>query len=314
MFFILYCIILDIRSMEVLVQEFIQHLRTEKRYSDHTLVAYQHDLESFSLFAQEEYGLNLFETKTSLESLKLNHLRAWVGFLSNDLAKSSIHRKVSAIKSLLNFCIRKGIIKKNPSKNLILPKRNKPLPVFVPESQMIHFMDEANWNGVFNQVRNQLIFELLYGCGLRRSECCSIQYSNIDKQQKLLRIFGKGKKERFVPFGNKVLKAMQEYEDDCLEKGLNFKQHYLLTEKGKPMYAQLLYRVVRETLVRSLVLQKNSPHVLRHTFATHILDRGADLNAVKEFLGHSSLSSTQIYTHNTLSRLKSVHKLAHPKS
>jgi integrase/recombinase XerC len=246
--------------------------------------------------------------------LKLNHLRAWVGFLSVDYAKTSIHRKVSSVKSLLKFAVRQGAIVKNPAKNLVLPKKAKPLPVFVPETQMLQLMDEVNWDGDFKQARNQLILELLYGCGLRRTELCQIQYNQIDYTQQLIRIIGKGKKERYVPFGNKVLQAMKNYEKICHEKGMNFKQNYLITEQSKPIYGQLVYRIVRESLVKSLYLQKNSPHVLRHTFATHLLDRGAELNAVKEFLGHSSLASTQVYTHNTLSRLKSVHKLAHPKS
>lgn len=300
--------------MEVWVKQFIEYLRTEKRYSDHTILAYKHDIETFSEFIEDEFGLKLFEYSVHIQQLKLNHVRSWVGFLSSDYAKSSVHRKISAIKSLIKYIIRQGGLEKNPTKNLILPKKPKPLPVFIPENQMINFLDEVTWKGSFNQYRNQLIFELLYGCGLRRSELCQIQYHSIDFGQQLIRVVGKGKKERFVPFGIKVLQAMKNYEDICGEKGLQYRANYLLTEDGKPMYGQLVYRIVKEALVKSLTIRKNSPHILRHTFATHLLDRGADLNAVKEFLGHSSLASTQVYTHNTLSRLKSVHKNAHPKS
>jgi len=300
--------------MEVLLAQFIQFLKVEKKYSEHTILAYQHDIESFAIFLEEEWGVfSLFTSVSNIQTLQLKHLRAWVGTLSSDYAKTSIHRKISAIKSFLKFSMKEGWLSKNPAKHLILPKKNKPLPIFVPETQMLQVMENISWNGDFNQVRNQLIFELLYGCGLRRSELCQIQYSRIDYSQMLISITGKGKKQRIVPFGEQVQKAMQAYEAICQEKGLYYKNTYILTEDGKPLYGLLVYRIVRESLSLHTQLKKNSPHILRHTFATHLLDHGADLFAVKELLGHSSLTSTQVYTHNSLSRLKTVHQLSHPK-
>jgi len=296
-----------------LLEAFLQYLSTERKYSPHTQLAYKKDLTDFSVFIEKNFQLNLLNNSSDLEDLTQKMIRSWI--VSFELKRSSALRKISAVRAYLNFCRRAGHLTHNPATDLVLPKQEKRLPVFVSQEQMVHLLDHFPWDNSFESVRDRAMIEMFYSCGLRREELIQLSYSNIHFGQKILKVFGKGKKERIVPFGQPLQEVMQGYISTCENLNLNYKgKNFFLTVEGNPIYPKLVYRVVNYYLSWLGNLSKASPHVLRHTFATHLLDNGADLNAVKELLGHTSLAATQVYVHNSIQKLKNVHKKAHPKA
>lgn len=297
------------------LDDFMSYIQVERKYSSNTALAYESDIKQFNTFIENNYNLNIIDNFDNLNAITIKHFRAWILDLTNQkLERTSIHRKASSLKSYFRFFQKQNIVKGNPALRIILPKKQKKLPVFIPEKTIINMLDSITWKNDFLQARNQAIFEILYGCGIRRQELVTLKYNNVDLANKLLKVMGKGKKERILPFGETIALALKTYFEACDSYGLNYKQDVFITEKNEPIYSRLVYKIVNESLKLYADLPKNSPHILRHTYATHLLDKGADLNAVKELLGHSSLASTQVYTHNTLAKLKSVYKLAHPKS
>ncbi len=291
--------------------DFLKYLQHEKRYSEHTLRAYESDLAQFNEFLTQNYPTQ--QTDQTPTEIKLRHLRVWVADLSNQqLNTTSIRRKIAALKSYYKFLLKKQLSTTNPTTALYLPKNAERLPTFVEEPKIELLLDKVDFGNDFAGIRNRLIIELLYGLGIRSGELLKIQHQHLLNDK--IKIAGKGSKERVLPILPYLQKLITQYID---LRNTTFAvlthNHLFVTDKGDPMYARMLHRIVTQHLAIVTTQKKRSPHVLRHTFATHLLDKGADLNAIKSLLGHSNLSATQIYTHNSIERLKDVYKQAHPK-
>ncbi len=289
-------------------EAFLSYLRNEKRYSDHTIRAYENDLNQFRVFSETAGS-----TDPEFDSVLV---RLWVvSLLENHVSPRTIHRKLSSLRSYARFLLREGHLKTNPLDKVLKPKMNKRIPLFVDEEHLNHFLDTYEFSTDFKGVRDRLIIELLYQTGIRRSELIGLTVHSVDPGSNRLKVRGKRDKERIVPYGNDLAKLMNEYTQKrndvfplCNEEAL------LLTTSGSPLYPRLVYRVVNRFLRLVTTLEQKSPHVLRHTFATHLLNRGADLNAIKELLGHANLAATQVYTHNSFEKLKEVYNKAHPRA
>jgi len=290
------------------LRSYLRYLKSEKRYSAHTIQAYQNDLKQFSEFLSGTYELN--------DHLVVNHshIRSWlVNLTEHKLEAKSIRRKVSALKSFYKFELKSGRIKVSPTAKLIVPKVKKMLPVFVNEKQMSEVAFETNEENSFSSKRDHLIFELLYNTGMRCSELVSLKDSSFDFYGRSLKVLGKGNKERIIPLSKELVEQLREYRKERVKK-FDVSISFFVTDGGKSIYPRYVYRVVNKLLSELSTVEKKSPHVLRHTFATHMLNNGAEINAIKELLGHTSLAATQVYTHNTIEKLKDVYKKAHPKS
>ncbi len=293
---------------------FEQYLTKERNLSPHTHAAYRRDLLDLEIFFQEKNG---FSPLNSDEIKKVTHrdLRIWVGHLMQlGLKPRSISRKVSAVRSFFDYWQRQGAVSNNPARKLNLPKVKRELPAFLKEAETQTLLDEISFPQTFEGERDRCLLELLYGCGLRRSEVIGLQVSDIQFNPPALKVRGKGNKDRIVPFGPTLDVALKRYLNAAKEAGIQPREELLVRPSGEPLYPNLVYRVVQRYLSLVTTLHTKSPHVLRHTYATHLLDRGADLNSIKELLGHESLAATQVYTHNSIRKLKSVHKQAHPRA
>jgi len=292
-----------------LVDFFLSYLRNEKRLSSHTLKAYSTDLLQIENFLNnQDVGLNLINAT-------YKDLRAWIAFLSNSgLENKSINRKMATVRSFYKWLKLKEKINQDPSQHLKALKTPKLLPVYVEEKPLEDLFEYIKFGSDFTGIRDKLIFELLYGTGIRLSELISLKSKDVDKVGKKITVLGKRGKYRVIPISDIVLDLIDSYE--TLRK-LSFgtlQSFLLVTDKGSEMYPVFVQRKVKYYLDFVTTIAKKSPHILRHSFATHLLNRGADLNAIKELLGHSSLAATQIYTHNSISELKEIHKKAHPKA
>ena len=288
---------------------FLEYLTHEKRYSRHTVVAYEGDLKQFFAYLE-------MEGVASLPQIRHKTIREWVVQLHNQgIAPRSIHRKVSSVKTFFKHLQRIGVVETNPAQLVVLPKIPKKLPVFLQEKEMEVLLDQVDYGNDFEGVRNKLILELFYGTGMRLSEMVELKHSDLDLGRKLVKVLGKRNKERLIPLTNESVLLLNTY---IIVKDQTFGNAYspwlLLTRGGDKIYHKLIYRVVNTSLKLVTTLQKKSPHVLRHTFATVLLNRGADLNAIKELLGHCNLNATQIYTHNTFEKLNAIYKQAHPRA
>jgi integrase/recombinase XerC len=291
-------------------ERFFQYLQYEKRFSRHTLTAYQSDLGQFSDFIKSMYDIE------NASEVRHTHIRSWmVDLLGKGNVPRSINRKLSCLKTYFRFLRKHGMIRSNPMAKVIPPKAGKRLPVFVNEKNMTLLFEEVDFGSGFDGTRNRLIMELLYCTGIRCSELIGMKTDDIDFTKSNIRVFGKGKKERLVPIARFLAEFIERYMNEreetfpgCLHT------HLFLTDKGKPLYAGLVYKTVNRYLSLVTTIEQRSPHVLRHTFATHLSNNGADLNAIKELLGHSSLAATQVYTHNSIEKLRKVYEQAHPKA
>lgn len=300
-----------------LLEAFSDYLRHERRYSAHTLTAYQGDLRQFEAFVQEAYQLQMLENHAHLKRLETGMVRDWIYVLAAQkppVLKRSLKRKLSALSTYFGFCMQRGWMAANPADEIAIPKTDKPLPTFVREPDIQTLLDQTTWPEGWEGARDKLVLELLYGCGLRRAELTSIGLAAFDQQGRTIRIMGKGRKERIVPYGQSVSKALLAYLEALSNTGLSVDKVLLYSTKLKPISGQQIYAIVKKYLGSLNSIRKTSPHVLRHTFATHLVDNGADLNAVKELLGHSSLAATQVYVHNSIKKLQEAHKKAHPKA
>ena len=292
------------------LKSFIDYLLLEKNYSALTVKAYQNDLEVFSEFIQKEYETN------NINKVNYSQIRTWiVSLVESGLSNRSINRKVSALNTYYKFLLKIGDIDLNPLYKHKALKTSKKIQVPFSEAEIERVLDDLNFGDDFESVRNKFIIELFYSTGIRRIELVELKLSNIDLENKTLKVLGKRNKERIVPLLKPVAQAAVKYLG--LRSELNdIRDEYnlFLTKKGVKIYETLVYRIINEyfSLVSSKV--KRSPHILRHSFATHLLNQGADLNAVKELLGHSSLAATQVYTHNSIAELKKVHVNTHPRS
>ncbi len=288
--------------------DFIQYLRFEKRYSPHTLLAYQRDLVQFSDYLATEF------TDTPFKSITHFHIRGWLaGMKEQDQTARTINRKLSSLNSYYKYHMRLGFADKNPVRQLHAQRLPERLPVYLKESESEHLLQEIAFDEGFNGFTERLICELLYDTGMRRNELVQLKEKDIEWRLNQVRILGKGNKERLVPVSGGLLDALRDY----IAAKRNLEQHddnYLLnTENGKPVYPVFVYRTVKKYLSQATTLKKKSPHVLRHTFATHLLNNGANIQAIKDLLGHSSLAATQVYTHNNIDKLKEIHKQNHPR-
>lgn len=289
-------------------EDFMNYLQAEKRYAEHTLRAYRSDLNQFHAFC----------LKNGQEGMDLHFkvIRSWVVSLMDEgYAARSVHRKLTTLRSFCTYLIRKGELESNPLDKVLKPKASKRVPSFVEEVQMDRLLDEYDFGDDFSGIRNRLMLDLLYQTGIRRTELIRLTTGSADLDEKSLKVTGKRNKERIVPLGDDLVSRIREYlQLRAVLPPSAGEEAMFLTLKGKPLYDKLVYRVVHQYLALVTTLEKRSPHVLRHTFATHMLNHGADLNAIKELLGHANLSATQVYTHNTFKKLKSIYNLAHPRA
>ncbi|WP_262713940.1 tyrosine-type recombinase/integrase [Taibaiella lutea] len=296
-------------TLRNIIPEFLRYIRFEKRMSELTFTAYHNDLLQFTSYLQKEYELE------DADDIKHIHLRSWLaGMKEEGLSERTLQRKISTLKSLFKYAMRLKLVQSNPTKLLVAPKAPKRLPVFLEQEQTVAIEAMRNYPDGFEGDTERLIIEMLYQCGLRRAELIGLKESDIEFSRKQIRVLGKRNKERMIPVSDELLIDLKHYMD---EKRKIFNQpsvNLLCLMSGKELYPNYVYRVVTRHLKNVTTLVKKSPHVLRHTFATQLSNNGADLNAIKELLGHSSLAATQIYTQTNISRLQEVYRKAHPKS
>jgi len=291
-------------------EQFIQYIQFEKRYSPHTVTSYQNDLHQFYLYLETEYLI------ININDVNYMHIRSWlVSLLEQGLSTRTANRKISTLKSYFKFLIKKSEIVENPMNKIISPKMAKRLPVFVEKEKMDLLLDNVDFGKDFTALRNHLIVEIFYMTGMRLSELINLTLNDVDLQKNQFKVLGKQNKERIIPFGNSLKESINHYlKLRCIISSDYKNINFFLLENGKKIYQKFVYRLINYYLSTVSTLKKRSPHILRHTFATHMLNNGADLNAIKELLGHSSLSATQVYTHNTIEKLKKVYKQSHPKA
>tara|TARA_B100000900_G_scaffold375540_1_gene357720 strand:- start:464 stop:1342 length:879 start_codon:yes stop_codon:yes gene_type:complete len=292
----------------MLLDEFLQYLQLEKRYSAHTVKAYQIDLTQFQDYLEKNYECVLQKAKHLM-------VRSWLAqMLDYGISPRSVNRKITALKSFYKFLLKVEKIKEDPTIKVVPPKMSKKLPAFVEEGQMRKLLDELDFADGYAGVRDKLMIELFYSTGIRQAELINLKIKDIDLSRNVIKVLGKRNKERLIPLTIELRQKIDVYLKLRAELPIKDSSYLLLTNKGKKLYPTLVYRQVNYYLSQVTSLDKKSPHVLRHTFATHMLNNGADLNAIKELLGHANLSATQVYTHNTIDKLKKVYNQAHPRA
>ncbi|MFN8291980.1 MAG: tyrosine-type recombinase/integrase [Chitinophagaceae bacterium] len=291
------------------VQPFFDYLKFEKRYSVHTITSYQDDLYGFVNFISDNYG------PAGLKEISHLHIRSWLAALkAQGLSARSINRKISTLKSFFRYSLKTGAVEVTPMTKVISPKVSRRLPSFLKEEDTKKVMMALNSSADdWKSLNARVLIAVFYATGMRLSELLNLKEKQIDFSRKQIKVLGKGNKERIIPVSAELLALLKEY---TRQKGENFpsaEEVLLVTGKGKKLYPRYAWLLVNTYLGLASTADKKSPHVLRHTFATHLMNNGAGLSAVKELLGHSSLAATQVYTHNTIEKLKDVHKKAHPK-
>lgn len=292
------------------IEPFSQYLLLEKRYSIRTINSYRNDLNQFYAFMEAEGGIpELYEISSA-------NIRAWVvEMMEKGISPTSIHRKISALRSYFRFLMGKGICEKNPVETVSLPKKKKRVPVFVDEQLLNKSLDRFPQHNDFGSLRDFTIIEMLYFTGMRRAELINLTDGAVDLDSQSVKVTGKRNKQRIIPLVPEFISRLKDYlklRDETFGKIEG--DWFFVTDKGNKLYDKFVYSCVKKFLSSVTTIEKKSPHVLRHTFATHMLNSGASLNSVKEFLGHASLSATQIYTHNTFEKLKKVYDKAHPRA
>ncbi len=289
---------------------FTDYLLLEKNYSKLTVKAYQADLESFQNFIATEYH------SKAIKKINYSQIRSWiVSLVEADITNRSINRKISSLNTYYKFLLKVGDIKQNPLAKHKALKTSKKVQIPFSEQEIKMVLDDLNFDDSFEGLRDKLIIELFYSTGIRRIELVELKISSIDIHNKTVKVLGKRNKERIVPLLNSVKETLKNYlEERNRLLAIEDTGHLLLTKKGVKIYETLVYRIINDYFSQASSKVKKSPHILRHTFATHLLNKGADLNSVKELLGHTSLAATQVYTHNSIAELKKVHLKAHPRS
>lgn len=293
-----------------LTGRFLEYLKFEKRFSPHTVDAYGSDLEQFGNYLKKNYSIG------QIDEVSHPIVRSWVvGLMEEGLSARSVNRKITSLKTFYRFLVREKAVKQNPMPRVQAPKTSKRLPLFVEKQRMDELLD-GKFTNDFEGHRDKLIIAMFYATGMRLSELVGLKESNVDLSRRTLKVLGKRNKERIIPFNDELEGAIGAYlsHKRALKCGGGRGDALFVDSGGKKIYSKLVYRVVNKYLSGVTTLEKKSPHVLRHTFATHMLNNGADLNAIKELLGHANLSATQVYTHNTVEKLKNIHKQAHPKA
>jgi len=292
------------------ITKFLNFLQYEKRYSAHTSKSYKLDLTQFEEFIQRQYEI------TDITTAKHLHVRSWiVALMEAEMTTKSINRKISTLRSFFNFLKKKKEIETSPMQKIIAPKVGKRLPKYLSEENMKALHEEIDMEQTFSSTRNRLIIDLFYNTGIRRSELIQLTEANTDTRNHSIKVLGKGNKERQIPIPKALSEQIERYRALKNEEFPTTEVNtLLLTDKGKTLYPRFVYNIVKRYIAKVSTIDQKSPHVLRHTFATHLINNGAELNAIKELLGHSNLSATQIYTHNSITRLKDIYKKAHPSS
>jgi integrase/recombinase XerC len=292
------------------ITQFTSYLQFEKRFSPHTLRAYHDDLLQFSSFLQKQFECNM------VNEVLPPYVRTWLASIKdNDASSRTVNRKISSLKSFFKYLVRQQIVQANPMASIVSQKQNKRLPQFVDKTDIEKMWRYTDFPDTWHGKTERLILMLFYQSGMRLSEVINLREVHIDSAHSSLKILGKGNKERIIPSNKSFISELSAYRDLKRIHFESFDPVFLfVNDKGKKLYAKWVYNAVKKYLDVATTIDKRSPHVLRHTFATHLLNEGADLNAVKELLGHSSLASTQVYTHNTIGKLKDVFKKAHPKA
>lgn len=292
------------------VNSFFDYLKFEKRYSPNTLLSYKTDISEFINYLNSQFGI--------IELKGINHgfIRSWLADLKNNgLSAKSINRKISTLKSFFKYQLKMEEIDVSPMSKVVSPKIGKKLPVFIKESEtkvLVELLGKGSED--WKTLNAKMLISIFYATGMRLSELINLKEHQIDFSRSQIKVFGKGNKERVIPVHNNIITSIKEYQQIKRKEFDIIEDILLVTDKGKKMYPKYAYLLVNKYLAEASTLEKKSPHILRHTFATHLMNNGADLNAVKELLGHSSLAATQVYTHNTIEKLKNVHKKAHPKA
>jgi integrase/recombinase XerC len=293
------------------IAPFLDYLQFEKRYSRHTSIAYQTDLEQFFQFLKDQY-----DEIPPIEQISAMFVKSWLADIKRnqaDISAKSLNRKISTLKSFFKYQLKTGLIEKSPMGGIVSPKMSKRLPVYVEEKEMHTLFDYVEFPDTWQGRTERLVMKLFYQTGMRLSELINLKEAQLDLSGKQVKVLGKGNKERIIPVELALLVDLKQYVNDKPERLPDIEQLFV-SINGKPLQARSVYNFVKKNLALVTTVQKKSPHILRHSFATHLMNNGADLNAVKELLGHSSLAATQIYTHNTIEKLKEVFNKAHPKA
>lgn len=293
----------------MLKESFLSFLRFERNYSEKTVRSYGIDLEKF-----EEY-LKGVDEELDFTGVDADLVRGWVlRLMEQGYATTSVNRKLSSLRSFYQYLLRKRIIEKDPMATVKGPKNKKPLPVFVRDEEMSRLLDEQEWKTGLEGLRNRLIVEMFYVTGMRLSELINLKDGDVDFSAQVMKVTGKRNKQRLIPFGEELKEDMNAYLDLRDKEISGSPEAFFVRKDGKSLYPRMVYLLVRQSLSKVVTLKKKSPHVLRHTFATSMLNNGAELSAVKELLGHESLTTTEVYTHTTFEELKKVYKQAHPRA
>lgn len=290
-----------------MIEPFLEYIEYEKRYSQHTKISYRNDLEQFATFLDKNYQINVNQAGHQ-------HIRAWIVSLSEQqVTSSSIARKIACLRSFYKFLMREGMLTENPTLKVRSPKVKERVPHFVQETNILNLLDLVKYPEGFGGIRDKLIIELLYGTGIRLSELINLTETDVDLYNQTIKVLGKRNKQRLIPLNRKLTDLMKVYLE--AKKDIPNEENLIVTDRYEKVYPMFIYRKVKHYLgIAAPDLEKKSPHVLRHTFATHLLNNGADITAIKDLLGHSTLAATQVYTHNSLEKLKAAFKQAHPKA
>ncbi|CAH0994421.1 Tyrosine recombinase XerC [Emticicia aquatica] len=293
-----------------MVTFFLQHIKFEKRLSHHTVTAYENDLKQFSAFLLFQYELE------KPEKADFQMIRSWiVALVEEQIENRSINRKIATLRTFYNFLLRHKAIITDPMLKIKALKTDKTLPKYVEEKPMENLLDGMEFSDDFSGLRDKLVIELLYGTGMRLSELIGLKITDLNLYNNILTVLGKRNKHRLIPVNRTLVEVIKKYlalRTDIIDDTTN--TYLILTDNGTQAYPMFIQRLVKKYLSLVTSLEQRSPHILRHTFATHLLNRGADLNAIKDLLGHSSLAATQVYTHNSIEKLKKVYQQAHPKA
>ncbi len=288
--------------------DFIRYLRFEKRYAQHTLTAYHKDLSQFREYLDQQFPV------ADVHEISHFHIRSWLATLTDQgLAARSVNRKISSLNSFFQFLLRQQVLTKNPVRKLHALRLPERLPTYIKEKEAELLFEELQFGEGLKGATDRLICELLYQTGMRRNELIQLKETDIEWGLHQIRILGKGNKERLVPVSTEMQGRLKEYIKLKKDTVSHDHHHLLVLENGKPLYPDYVYSTVKNYLSLVTTLKKKSPHVLRHSFATHLLNKGANIQAIKDLLGHSSLAATQIYAHNNIDKLKEIHKLNHPR-
>jgi tyrosine recombinase XerC len=303
--------------MKKAINKYLRYLKVERNASDHTITSYKNDLTQFLEFCTIHFD----ESEENIDITEIERLtiRLWLGHLSErSLAKSTIARKVAAVRSFCKYCFKRGIVEQNPAHLLIVPKKDKPLPKTANAEDLNRMMELAEGNTP-KTAQNRAILELLYGTGIRLSELVNLNEEDINFKLNQIKVLGKGAKQRIVPFGKQAGNALKSHLETKPQlygerTDADARKAVFIAASGQRLYPRAVQRIVKDYLQRASEVTQKSPHVLRHSFATHLLDQGADIRVIKELLGHANLAATQVYTHTSVERLKNVYETAHPRA